>query len=335
MASSRSTHKCLKNIIQGASNIFTRRQASRLSADIKARGSIVAPFTPFTSHGNVDIKKLPSYVEHLKKCDVPSIFVNGTTGEGLSMTVSERKDVTEAWLDNQQSFEHMIFHIGAGNLRDSQELAKHCASVGAEAIACISPNYFKPQKVEDLVAYMSLVAKEAPNTPFYLYDINFMTQVYLDNYRFLELAKNEIPNLVGIKHSSPELNSLVRCHKTDYESFHILLGSDDTLLPAMSMGISDSVPNSFMAPLHNKIRLAVEKGDLETARNVQLKTMEIAAIRAKYATGAGLFAASRAIVQMMGCNLGSPRLPLVELDKEKYVDLEKDLNAIGFFDSNF
>lgn len=51
-----------------------------------------------------------------------SVAVNGTTGEGLSMTVDERKEVTMAWLHNREKFEHMIIHIGAGNLRESQEL---------------------------------------------------------------------------------------------------------------------------------------------------------------------------------------------------------------------
>ena len=48
--------------------------------------------------------------------------MNGTTGEGLSMTVQERMEITEAWLDQKQHFEHMIMHIGTGNLRDSQTL---------------------------------------------------------------------------------------------------------------------------------------------------------------------------------------------------------------------
>jgi len=42
----------------------------------------------------------------------------------LSLTTQERKKITEAWLDNKAHFEHMIFHIGAGNLRDSQELVR-------------------------------------------------------------------------------------------------------------------------------------------------------------------------------------------------------------------
>ena len=61
--------------------------------------------------------------------------------------------------------------------------AQHAESMGVDAIACITPNYFKPQSVEDMVEYMRQVARAAPNTPFYLYDINFMTQVYRKHFR--------------------------------------------------------------------------------------------------------------------------------------------------------
>ena len=51
--------------------------------------------------------------------------------------------------------------------------------------------------------------------------------ILVDNVRFLELAEKTIPTLVGIKHSSPELNSLMRCHEYGGDKYHILLGSDD------------------------------------------------------------------------------------------------------------
>lgn len=60
--------------------------------------------------------------------------------------------------------------------------------------------------------------------------------------------------------------------------------------------------------------------------------MQISAIRAKYASGAGLFTVSRAMMSMLGFDLGPPRLPLVPMDAEKYKALEKELTDFGFFD---
>lgn len=59
--------------------------------------------------------------------------------------------------------------------------------------------------------------------------------------------------------------------------------------------------------------------------------MQITAIRSKYASDAGEFTASRAMVKMTGCDLGPPRLPFVPLDQEKYANLEKELTEFGFF----
>lgn len=49
----------------------------------------------------------------------------------------------------------------------------------------------------------------------------------VDNVRFLDLAEKVIPTLVGIKHSSPNLNSLMRCHRYGGGKYQILRGSDD------------------------------------------------------------------------------------------------------------
>lgn len=45
--------------------------------------------------------------------------------------------------------------------------------------------------------------------------------------RFLKLGSEKIPNLVGVKHSSPCLNSLMRCNNVCGGRFHVLQGSDD------------------------------------------------------------------------------------------------------------
>lgn len=61
--------------------------------------------------------------------------------------------------------------------------------------------------------------------------------------------------------------------------------------------------------------------------------MKISAIRAKYAAGpGGVFAASRAMMSMIGFDLGPPRLPLVQLSTEKYTALQQELSDYGFFD---
>ena len=61
------------------------------------KGLYAATFTPFNNDGLLNLKVVPSYYKRLKNDGVAGAFVCGTTGEGLLMSVTERKKITEAW----------------------------------------------------------------------------------------------------------------------------------------------------------------------------------------------------------------------------------------------
>lgn len=65
-----------------------------------------------------------SQIKPHPKVDLNLFLVNGTTGEGLSLTVDERKTIAEAWMNNRQHLDHIMLHIGAANLRDTQKLVR-------------------------------------------------------------------------------------------------------------------------------------------------------------------------------------------------------------------
>lgn len=52
-----------------------------------------------------------------------SFTVNGTTGEGTSMSVTERKLVTEAWVNAiKRTKQHLMIQVGGAPLPDVIEL---------------------------------------------------------------------------------------------------------------------------------------------------------------------------------------------------------------------
>uniref|UniRef100_UPI00359001F3 uncharacterized protein isoform X1 n=1 Tax=Myxine glutinosa TaxID=7769 RepID=UPI00359001F3 len=74
-----------------------------------------------------------------------STSVNGTTGEGESLSVAERKKLLEAWLSaGRDRLKHVIVNIGCSSITDCKELAKHAEQVGASAVAITTPSYFRP-----------------------------------------------------------------------------------------------------------------------------------------------------------------------------------------------
>ena len=60
-------------------------------------GLIAAPYTPMHPDGSINLDMIPEQADFLVKSGVKGVFVCGTTGEGLSLTITERKAVAERW----------------------------------------------------------------------------------------------------------------------------------------------------------------------------------------------------------------------------------------------
>ena len=52
---------------------------------------IAAPFTSMHKDGSINPDPIKEYADFLKTNNISGAFVNGTTGEGISMTINERK----------------------------------------------------------------------------------------------------------------------------------------------------------------------------------------------------------------------------------------------------
>jgi len=60
-------------------------------------GLIAAPFTPMHKDGSLNCDLIADYYRFLKANKVNGAFICGSTGEGVSMSLSEKKVVAEAW----------------------------------------------------------------------------------------------------------------------------------------------------------------------------------------------------------------------------------------------
>ena len=78
-------------------------------------------------------------VEFLAEGGVDGLLACGTTGEGVLLTVRERRHVAEAFLAVRPEGFQVAVHAGAQTTRDTVALAAHALEVGADAAAVIAP----------------------------------------------------------------------------------------------------------------------------------------------------------------------------------------------------
>lgn len=294
-------------------------------------GIVAAPFTPFDESGEVNLDAVPAYADFLSQSGLSGAFVNGTTGESLSLTVEERLEIASKWVTSAPQDLKVIVHVGDTGLEDAKRLAAHAQSIDAWGIGQMAPSFFKPNQVEDLVLFCAETAATAPDLPYYYYHIPSMTGVNVKMFDFLNVAKDRIPNLAGVKYTHEDLMDFRLCMAMDDGRFDMLLGRDELMICGLALGCTGAVGSTynFMAPLYIDLWDAFAGGDMQRANELQLFSMRV--IQSLLRHGDSVFNTGKAIMNMLGINCGGVRLPLRSITEAGEAALKKELTEIGFF----
>ena len=296
----------------------------------KLRGLVAAAYTPLDPQGGLHLATVAPLVDHLIEAGIDGLYVCGSTGEGMSLSTSERKQVLEAYVQATRGRVPVVAQVGHNSLADSQDLARHARVVGATAISATCPSYFKVNDEATLVACMSQIASEAPELPFYYYHIPVLTGSTIDMVRFLGQACEIIPNLVGLKYTDTRLHEFQECVELERGRFDVVWGCDEMLLGAVATGASGAIGSTYnIAPgLYRRLLIAFSEGDFERARQMQSLSIRLVRTLSRYP----FHPAMKAVLAMMGFEVGPCRLPMRHVSSAEAERLRGDLEAIGFFE---
>lgn len=296
----------------------------------KIEGLIAAAFTPFYEDGSINKDMIPRLVDKLIGDGVKGIFVCGSNGEGPNMTIEERKLVAAEFVKAAAGRLKIIVHVGHSSITEARALAAHAAAIKADAFSSVAAFYFKPTGVRNMVSCMADIASAAPTLPFYYYHIPHLTGVSMDMMAFLQMAETAIPNLAGIKYTATTLQEYQSCLGYKNGRFDILYGVDELLLPALAVGAGGAIGSTytFAAPLYLATMEAFRKGDLKAAREGHAYMVEVIRILLKYPPIPG----QKAMMKMLGWDLGPCRLPLATLSQECFDTFYQELAELSFFE---
>ena len=293
-----------------------------------SKGLIAAPLTGYRDDGTINLDVIPPYAEMLQANGVAGVFVNGTTGEGFSLTLSERRALAERWVQAAPNGFRVIIHVGHTCQAQSRALAAHAADIGAAAVGEIGPIFFRPASVEALVDYCAETAAAAPNLPYYYYHMPSMNQVLFPMTDFLRLADEAIPNLAGIKYTHSDIDDYAHCLAFRDGKYDILFGRDEFLIQGLTVGAQGAVGSTYniMTRLYLDLAAAFHAGDRPEAERLQAISAETCTTMAD--TG-GFGSCLKAILKTMGLDLGGMRRPQVNVTQAQLARLEQDLTRIG------
>ena len=134
------------------------------------RGTLAATITPLRDGGAaLDERAFPPYVDFLVAGGLDGMLGLGTTGEGILLSMDERKRAAELFVEAASGRFQVAVHCGAQTTADTAELARHAAATGADAVAVIGPPYYTLDE-EALYRHFAAAAEASAPLPFYLYE---------------------------------------------------------------------------------------------------------------------------------------------------------------------
>jgi len=134
------------------------------------RGALAASVTPLRDGGAaLDEDAFGPVTDFLAAGGLDGLLALGTTGEGILLSVDERKRAVELFTDAAAGRIQVAAHCGAQTTADTIVLAAHAAESGADAVAVIGPPYFSLDERAQL-AHLTAAARACAPLPFYVYE---------------------------------------------------------------------------------------------------------------------------------------------------------------------
>lgn len=299
----------------------------------KLNGLIAAPFVPMDRKGDVVYERIGAYYDFLEANQITGAFINGSTGEGVSLSQKERMKVTEGWATRQKEkggSVKIINLVGGTSYQECIDNALHSSENGIDAIALLAPFYFKPESAEQLAGFCARVAESVPDMPVYFYHIPVLTGCNVSMYDFLKVASPLIPNLAGIKYTHEDFMDFLSCLNFDDGKYDMLWGRDENLLSALVLGARGGVGSTFnyAAPLYHQLIKAYDDGDVELARRLQQKSIDMIRLLGKY----GGIATGKAYMKYVNFDCGEFRLPVKNMSASDFERFRGDVQRLNMDD---
>ena len=280
---------------------------------------LTAMATPFDAAGRVDFGRARQLAEALVASGSQGLVVAGTTGESPTLTTDEKLRLFREVREEIGTRGQIVAGTCNYNTAESIELSREAAHAGVDGILGTVPSYNKPPQ-HGLYAHFKAIA-EAVDRPIILYNVPSRTATVMQPETTIKLS--QIPNVVGIKEASGNLDWAAQIVDASRAGFKIWSGDDIITLPLMSVG-----GYGIVSVASHLVGRQIQE---MIAHHLAGRAAEAATLhRALRPIFNGLFVTTNPIplkyaLRKVGFPVGSMRLPLVEPDEKAAAQIDEAL----------
>jgi len=290
---------------------------------IKLEGTYTAMVTPF-SDDRLNEAKLREMVEFQIENGISGLVPVGTTGESPTLSHQEHKQVVDVVIDAVNGRIPVIAGAGSNNTTEAISLTQHAEKAGADAALLITPYYNRPSQ-PGLIKHYRAVAENC-TLPLIIYNCPGRTAVNTTADTITALSA--VPNIIGIKEASGIMDQICDIIIRTPDDFTVLSGDDSMTIPMMSVGakgvisvISNVIPGKMV-----EMTRAALSGDSKTACSIHSELFPLMRLLMKTETNPSPV---KTAMNILGMDVGSVRLPLVEPDQDGKILTTRALEKLG------
>lgn len=292
--------------------------------NINIRGIIPPVATPMQANEDLDLPRFRWFLDHLIAEGVHGVFVLGTNSEFYALDEREKQELVATAVAHVRKRVPVYAGTGAETTREVVRLTKMAEREGADGVSVITPYFIQPSQQEICDHYRRVA--ESTSLPVILYN-NPATcgGLKIDIDTVARLA--QVPNILGIKDSSGDLQNTIEYLRVVPDRFAVLQGRDTLIFPSLIFGARGAIPASGnIAPrLCVEIYEAFQRGDQAGSKAAQLK-LNPARLSLALGTAPG---GIKAALTLLGRSLGPSRSPVAPLSPEKQQAMRAALERSG------
>ncbi len=281
------------------------------------RGSGVAIITPFKDD-QVNYEVFEKLILWHIEQGTDAIIVCGTTGESATLSSEEKKMIYAFSVKVASGRTQIIAGTGTNDTKTTIELSVFAESVGVDGLLLITPYYNKPTQ-KGLYAHFSAVAKVV-KTPIILYNVPSRTGVNLTPETVLELSK--VVPIQAIKEASGDISQIAKVIELCSSDFIVYSGNDDQTMPILALGgqgVISVTANIVPKAIHQQVMDYLNHKNDAVKEALNMRILHQSMFIESNPTPA------KTALRMMGFDVGTVRLPLVEMDEINVTELRKIL----------
>lgn len=290
----------------------------------KFSGTGVALITPFKNKA-IDYTALERIIEHVLQGGVDYIVCLGTTGEAITLTTKECREVLDFTIKIVAGRVPIVAGYFGSNFTDKVvDFIKNFNFDGVDAIMSSSPAYSKPSQ-EGIYQHYKAIGKVSP-VPVIIYNVPSRTNSNVKPETVLRIA-NESEKFVAVKEASGDVVQAMKIIKNRPEHLLVISGDDPLTLPIIASGgdgIISVIANAFPAQFSDMTRAALN-GDFDTARRLNSELLDIHPWLYCDGNPSGI----KAAMHILGLCNNELRVPLTPVTDATYDCLKREMEKVG------